>query len=381
MSDSIPSIETTSSIEDGAPVQPDTALASSLGSSSPPLTAYRGSQTAKVFSSTREELAALLARTGVYDLGWRSFLRCSGRDRVRWLNGMVTNSVKDLGENVGCYAFVLNAQGRIQGDLNIYHLAQEPEALWLQTDRAQIEPLQAFVRRYIIMDQVILDPLDTWTAIGIAGPGAADKIAALGLPAAELLPIHLTEATWRGNSVTVAAVYSPRVPRYEIWIESKAVLNVWMALIDAGAVPCGASAVEQLRILEGTPAYGVDIADRTLPQETNQMRALHFTKGCYLGQEIVERIRSRGNVHRTLSGFLLEGDPPTEKTSILIDGKTVGELTSVAHISIPAIGERVLALGHIKREALESKQALTAAGNEVTPCTLPFDFTSIAVQP
>ena len=182
------------------------------------------------------ELAALLTGIGIYDLGWRGFLRCAGRDRVRWLNGMVTNSVKDLADDTGCYAFVLNAQGRIQGDLDIYRRSGDPDALWLQTDRVQIEPLTAFVRRYIIMDQVTLEPQQEWTAIGVAGPHAADKLAALGLPVAELSPIHLAEVSWHGVQVIVVAAYSPLIPRYEIWMESKAVLDVWNALTSSGAV-------------------------------------------------------------------------------------------------------------------------------------------------
>ena len=113
-------------------------------------------------------------------------------------------------------------------------------------------------------------------------------------------------------------------------------------------------AVEQLRILEGTPAYSVDITAKDLPQETNQMRALHFSKGCYLGQEIVERIRSRGNVHRTFSGFVLRNAGPTAGTPLLAEGKEVGEITSVAAgSSLPGAGEKVLALGTIRREVLD----------------------------
>ncbi|MEO6828570.1 MAG: folate-binding protein, partial [Acidobacteriaceae bacterium] len=315
----------------------------------------------------------------MYDLGWKSFLRCAGRDRVRWLNGMVTNSVKDLKENAGCYAFVLNAQGRIQGDLDIYRRAADPDALWLQTDRAQLEPLTKFVRRYIIMDQVTLEPANEWTAIGVAGPAAKDRLAALGI--AELAPGHLAETTWQDHAIVAVAAYSPGVPRYEIWIEPAAVLDLWNALKADGAVLCGSTAVEHLRILEGIPAYGVDIVDRDLVQETNQMRALNFNKGCYLGQEIVERIRSRGSVHRTFSGFQVQGNPPSAKTPVISGEKSVGELTSAACIYIPEVGERVLALGFLRREALESSEILTAGGISVLPSALPFDFAGQPVQP
>lgn len=352
-------------------------------SASIPLTPYRGKHTAKVFSSVPEELASLLTTAGVYDLGWRSFLRCVGDDRVRWLNGMVTNSVTGLEDNAGCYAFVLNAQGRIQGDLNLYRRA---DSLWLQTDRAQLETLTAFLDHYIIMDDVTLEPQDGWTAIGIAGPHAAEKLAATGLSVSGLSAMHLAETSWRGDSTFVVAAHSPLVPRYEVWVSPDDAVNMWKALLDAGAVPCGADAVEQLRILEGTPAYSIDITSRDLPQETNQMRALHFSKGCYLGQEIVERIHSRGNVHRTLSGFVLKGEAPAAKTPILADGQPVGELTSVASISIPGMASdaaQCIALGSIRREALERKATLTVEGHPVTPASLPFDLhglTSIVQQ-
>ncbi len=160
---------------------------------------------------------------------------------MRWLNGMVTNSVTNLEENAGCYAFVLNAQGRIQGDLYIYRPGEHPDELWIETDHSQIETLAAFLRHYIIMDQVTLERQNTWTALGIAGPQAADKIAALGLPVAEISPIHLQEMSWRGNPVVVIAAYSPRVPRFEIWMETNTVLDLWNALRDGGCISCGAN--------------------------------------------------------------------------------------------------------------------------------------------
>lgn len=358
-----------------------TPLAASLAGPSLTLGEYRGAPTVEAFSSSQEEVAAMLCAAGVYDLGWRSFLRCSGRDRERWLNGMVTNSVKTLEENAGCYAFVLNAQGRIQGDLDIYRLGKQSEVLWLQTDRAQLASLTAFVRRYIIMDQVALEPENSWTAIGLAGPHAAEILTGLGLPGRELSPTHLTETSWHGKPVVVVAAFSPGVSRYELWIESQFVLDLWKAITSGGAIPCGTAALEQLRIFEGIPAYGVDIADRDLPQETNQERALNFAKGCYLGQEIVERIRSRGNVHRTISGFLLEQSGPVAKSPIIADGKPVGELTSVAAIVLPDLGQRVVALGHLRREALDGKETLTVGGIHITPCQLPFDFICTTVQP
>ena len=168
-----------------------------------------------------------------------------------------------------------------------------------------------------------------WTALGIAGPRAATTLAEAGLPV-PASPWHMSETTWQGHSVTVIAAHSPLVPRYEIWMERESVVEMWNALQAVGSLPCGIDAIESLRILEGIPAYSVDITAKDLPQETNQVRALHFNKGCYLGQEIVERIHSRGNVHRTFTGFILADDKPTPGTPLLAEGKPVGEITSIA---------------------------------------------------
>lgn len=324
----------------------------------------------------------MLTGSGVFDLGWRGFLRCVGEDRVRWLNGMVTNSVVGLSAGQGCYAFVLNAQGRIQGDLSIY---RTDDALWLQTDQSQIGPLTSFLERYIIMDDVTLERAEEWTALGIAGPHAGKVLSAAGFAVAELMPMHLKEQSWNGHRTIVLASHGPVVPRYEIWCLPDDVLEVWNALIHAGAARCGAEAVEQLRIVEGTLAYAVDITDRDLPQETGQTRALHFSKGCYLGQEIVERIRSRGNVHRTVSGFVVQENfavpRPHVRVALMAEDKSVGEISSIARIALPGSVERVLALGSIRREALERKTPLATDGCVVTPTSLPFDFAPSKVQP
>lgn len=317
------------------------------------------------------ELGHLLGDAGVFDLSRRAFLRCGGRDRVRWLNGMVTNSIKGLEPASSCYAFVLNAQGRIQGELNVTRLNDSAEEFWLTTDREQIEPLTAFLRRYIIMDQVVLEPSNAWTAVGLAGPRAAEVLAGAGISADGLQPLQVREMAWNSHPLVLAAAHSPGVPRFEVWIAPHAMRELWDALTAAGAHPCVAEAVEQLRILEGIPAYGIDIADRDLPQETGQTRALNFNKGCYLGQEIVERIRSRGNVHRIISRVLLQEAGPVPGTEILAGEKPVGDLTSVAVVELPGAGQRVIGLGHIRREALESQAPLTAGGVVLTPQELP----------
>jgi aminomethyltransferase len=268
---------------------------------------------------------------------------------------MVTNTVSDLGMNAGAWNLALNAQGRIQGDLHVW---REGDALELEIAADQYDRLLAHLERFIIMDDVELAPLSLnaegelagETALGLSGPLAAGVLARLGLPA----PGELTTsapAAWNGAEVLVVRAYGLLTPHYELWVRAAQIPALWQALIEAGATPVGAASLEAFRIAEGIPAYGIDIAERDLPQETSQIRALHFSKGCYLGQEIVERIHSRGSVHRHLRPLELFGPVPAAGTELRLDGGAVaGEITSAAQLPLPN-GNPCFALGRIRAEA------------------------------
>jgi len=142
-------------------------------------------------------------------------------------------------------------------------------------------------------------------------------------------------------------------------------------LLAAGALPVGSEALEMLRIVSGTPRYGVDIRERDLPQETEQARALNFNKGCYVGQEIVERIRSRGAVHRKFTGFVAEGAAQiTAGTKIVAVEKEVGEITSSACLQLRA-GSKTVALGYIRREVGVPGREVMIGGAKATVVQLP----------
>jgi folate-binding protein YgfZ len=309
-------------------------------------------------SPTDPQLRALLETAGVSKLG-QGWIRVTGSDRVRWLNGMATNAVQQLAMGQGSYNFFLNAQGRIQADGNIFATA---DALLIETSEAA--KLLPYLDHYVIMDDVELtDITPSRYGVQIVGPQASELLSQLGIPQVDLAEdLSFSNQTWNDSPIKVIRGYSPLVSRFELWCETtEAASALGTALEQAGAVTCDASALEQLRVLEGTPRYGVDIRDRDLPQETNQTRALHFAKGCYLGQEIVERIRSRGNVHRTFSRFRLEGELPAAGTALEADGKAVGELTSVTTIETVS-GKLQAALGYARREALERHETLSYAG-------------------
>jgi len=309
---------------------------------------YRGATTAASFGKRQAEFAALRGGCGVYDLGFRAKISLTGGDRVRWLNGMVTNNIRDLSVGQGVYAFLLNPQGHILGDLYAYNRG---ESIAVDTDCGQAEKILATFDHYIIMDDVEVANLsEQVTALGITGPKTQDVLAAAGFATSGMQALQIKSVTWQGTECTLARGEEPERVSYEIWIAPERVRPLWDALLAAGAAPVGSEALEMHRIVSGIPRYGVDIRERDLPQETEQARALNFNKGCYVGQEIVERIRSRGAVHRKFTGFIVEGVAEiTAGTKIIAGEKEVGEITSAASLPL-AGGEKTVALGYIRRE-------------------------------
>jgi len=304
-------------------------------------------------------LKALLSTAAIYPLDAEGWIAVRGEDRVRWLNGMLTNNIRDLKPGEGCYNFLLSAQGRIQHDATAFLLEEQ---ILLETARERVPGLMAALDHFIIMDDVELEDVSAkHQGLGVAGPKAAEILAAIGLDVAGLAPIATRNFEWRDSTVWVVAQYSPLTPRFELWATNVAQLTEALNTLPKA----DDKAIESLRILEGVPVIGRDLREKELPQETGQTRALHFTKGCYLGQEIVERIRSRGNVHRTFAGFRFSGSVPEPGTSILAAGASAGELTSVD-------SDLKIALGFIRREPVERGQALTYEGGVLTPSTLPF---------
>jgi folate-binding protein YgfZ len=358
-----------------------TALQEQLKSAD--VTDYRGATVARRFSDPPAELPALLNGCGVYDLGFRARISLTGNDRVRWLNGMVTNNIRDLAVGQGIYAFLLNPQGHILGDIDAYNLGG---SLTVETDRSQVEKILAVFDHYIIMDDVeVANWSDQLTAIGVGGPKAKETLRAAGLDFPSLHPMQFhaikCDCDCGCPECTVVRDGATLRDSYEIWLAPKHVKQIWDALLKAGATPAGSEALEVRRILDGIPLYGVDIRERDLPQETEQTRALNFSKGCYIGQEIVERIRSRGAVHRTFTGFVCEGTAQTPLgTKIIAGGKEIGEITSAALISIAGVS-RTVALGYIRREAGTPGREVTIGESKASVTQMPVDLATVSREP
>jgi folate-binding protein YgfZ len=327
---------------------------------------YGGGAMALDFGDVRAEFQSLLAGCGIYDLSWRAKIAVTGGDRVRWLNGMATNNVRDLAPGHGVYAFLLNAQGRIQADLYVF---QRGDSLLVDTEGGQREKVLQLFDHYIIADDVeIADVSDKLTALGLTGPESRGVLERAGIGVPDLTYLQFAEVAWRQRTVTLLRSGEEARESWQVWIAPEHGGELGEALMKAGSRATGTTALNFFRISRGIPQFGEDIRERDLPQETGQTRALNFTKGCYLGQEIVERIRSRGAVHRQFTALTVEGALPEPGAKICVDEKEVGEITSGAILPLPG-GDRAVALGYLRREA--AGKDLRAGTAKLKPASLP----------
>ena len=375
-----------------------TALAAMLESTRKrhELAVYRGAVTPRELDAREVETGALAHGAALHDMGWMRRVAVRGADRFRWLSGMVTNTVNDLFPNSGAWNLVLNEHGRIQGDLTVWREGEElspqrrapagaggdrllgtpfagESGLELEIESSQMEKLLAHLNRFIIMDDVELVPLGeepageagSETAVGLTGPLAGEVLERVGLPTIGS-PLAGVSVEWNGWELRILRGYGVLAPHYEFWLPTAGLAKLWDCLRTGGATPVGCAALEAFRIAEGIPAYGIDMTEHDLPQQTSQMRALHFTKGCYLGQEIVERIRSRGKVHRHLRPLELEGPVPAAGAELTLeDGTAAGRITSVAELPLKK-GSRVFVLGMMQAEAEARSQSFKYTAGTAT---------------
>jgi folate-binding protein YgfZ len=290
-----------------------------------------------------------------FDLSDRAKIRMTGDDRMRLLQAMTTNNVSVLETGQGCYTFFLNAQGRILADANVYNLG---DSLLLDTEPETGRKLFEHLDKYIIADDVSLsDETALLATIAVEGPSSEDAMKALGAPVPDR-PWAASE--WERGFVSAASATGALGFRMFLPAASKGELQA--KLQGAGLTEAGQMAIFTVRLEHGKPRYGDDITERYLVQETNQMHAVSFAKGCYLGQEIVERVRSRAQIHRVLHSVRIRSESaPRPGTKLTLDGKDAGEITSAAFS--PAFGEGV-ALAYVRVEHARAKPELLVAGTD-----------------
>ena len=274
------------------------------------------------------EYDALMQGAGLVDFSHRTQVEMTGDDRASFLHNLCTNDIRKLAPGSGCEAFLTNIQGKILAHILVFAGA---DSLTLETMAGQGETLVAHLDRYLIREKVELhDRSQDWAELLLGGKEVGSLLAKLGAALPEQRLQHQS-ASIAGKPVQLRRVDMLATPCVLVVSGRSDIVEVWQALHSAGATPSGRQALEAGRIEAGFPWYGQDISDANLPQEVGRdLLAISFVKGCYLGQETVARLDALGHVNRTLVGLRFSGSPPPAGLEFLVDGKSVGRVTSSA---------------------------------------------------
>ena len=336
------------------------------------LVEYHGALVPSSFSGAAAEHHAVRRAAGIFDFSFRARFTATGSDRTRFLQGMVSNDVKKLGPGQGLYATMLDTRGHILFDTRIYCA---PDFYVLETDADLAEKAIQALNRYNVGGRVPLEPDGFW-AVAFQGPASrriVETCLQISLPA--LNEYGFITATFAGEPAYIVRASSTGEEGYEVWTGRDRIADLWRRasakLPEFGALPCGVEALETLRIETGIPRYGQDLAEDTLPLEADLLNALSFNKGCYIGQEIVERARSRGHVNWKLVGLIVDSSQaPMAGEKLRVDGKDIGEITSAC--ASPSLG-RTIALAYVRREYQDPATRLSlSSGSTAEVASLPF---------
>jgi len=314
--------------------------------------------------------AALVDRTN------RGRIVVAGADRASYLQGLLTNDMVALKRGLGCYAAYLTAQGRMISDLYVYELGD----LMLMTMAGDVkDSVMAKLDQFIFSEDVQLgDVTETFAQVAVVGPDASRAVStALGGLSADALgalPEHGNVRTeWAGGAAIVTRVTDLGEPGYDIFVDRAQVNALKTALGAAGVVESGESTAEALRIESGVPLFHRDMDEETIPLEANiESRAISFSKGCYVGQEVVIRVlhRGHGRVARKLVGLLIDGAQVPPRGAVIRSGeREIGRVTSSTRS--PAL-KRPIALGYVHRDFLEPGTNVTIENASAQVATLPF---------
>lgn len=288
------------------------------------------------FGALEDELRALSEGAALADLTGRAILEVSGRDRHAWLHGLCTQEIKALKPGEGAYACHIDIKGRILTDMRV---SVEDERFLLDMEPGEGDRMRRAFKRFIVMEQVkVKDLTAKQAALGLVGPQAAEILHGLTGEARLLgLPVHHhLRAAFGDIAAHIAATDQLGPLGFRITCARDDAAALWALLLDAGAgavVPVGEQALEAARVRAGRPRLGHDLTDAVLFNEALLHDAVSFTKGCYLGQEIVERVDARGRVGRKLLGLRLPIDHdqlPAPGATVSNTSRKLGALTSVA---------------------------------------------------
>lgn len=337
---------------------------------------YGDLEIVSTFGQPEAEYAAIRKGAGLMDLPQRGILEVSGKDRLSFLNNLITNQTWDkatksgLAAHSGVYAYFLNNKGRIVADMNVLELGGRT---WLETDARMVEVLRKGLERYVFSEQVkFASQVGALHRMAVHGPEALSVLSdAAGGAISELSALGSVEAVLCSIPVALFRDDECAVPGYHIVVETQQAPALWSELMNRFSNPLelgkrrlrgiGWAAYNACRIEAARPLFDIDFGnsmnaeESTLPAESSQFeRAVSVIKGCYLGQEVVARMHARQQVAKKLVGLRIEGDAlPVAGTAILDEkGESVGMVTS-STIS-PILSNACIALAWIKRPCFQT---------------------------
>jgi folate-binding protein YgfZ len=320
-------------------------------------TGLNGQEIVADYGDVPAEYRALRESAGVLDFSFRGRICLTGTDRIRFLHGQITNDIKKLPAGEGCYAALTTAKGRMESDLNVFNL---PDELLLDFEPGLTEKISQRLGKFIVADDVqIVDAAPYYGLLSVQGARAADVVRSVGLlesgPARECSIAKVADGTL--GEIYVASLRRISGPGFDIFVPGQSLGAVADKLIAAakgiGGRACGWMAFETTRIEAGIPRFGADMDETHLPMECIARRAVSFNKGCYIGQEVLNRIHAIGQVAKELRGLRLADELktlPNKGDKLFRDGKEMGYITSA--VRSPALNSNI-ALGYVRREANE----------------------------
>ncbi len=318
------------------------------------------------------------SEAALFDLSPRGKLRLEGADRVDFVHRMVASDVRALAPGQSQKSMLLSTKGKLIADFTI--LALE-DAYLLDVEPVGLSRLQAALDKYVIADDVrISDVTDAFSLLSVQGPKASEVVASLGAPIAALAPDALVATQLRGAPAIVVATARFGVTGYDVYVALEAAPAIFEDLRARGARLAGFLAHEALRIESGLPRLGADLDEDTLPPEAGLESAISYTKGCYVGQETIARLKYQGHPNRQLVGLTVDAPEPPPRFTAIYSGETgaekeVGRLTSACW---SPSRKAVIGLSVIRRDAAEAGTTLRARldGGDVkaTVERLPFDL-------
>ena len=294
------------------------------------------------------EYRAMREGAGVIDRSMLGKVTVTGRDRQAFLQGMLTNDVKGLTPGKGTGAAFLDALGKVMVLLSVYAL---DDRLLIELPPSFTEKTLERLDHFLISEKVYFEAADSaFAIIAVQGPSAGDLLSKLAGQTFDLAPYEHVEVVIAGEPVRVIHRREGGVAGFHCWTAAAHGAALWAAIADV-AVPVGIQALDTLRVEAGIPWYGRDVDETLIFPETRLEQLVSFTKGCYIGQEVVARVKYRGHINRGLSGLVLEGDRvPAAGARVVAEGKDIGRVTSA--VRSYALG-RPIALGYVRREHFE----------------------------